>query len=221
MRGRLEELGSFPFWSALYNPTGKVLMGVARWEWEQEELAEAKRTKVAAELKRLQLQLAQAEAAARLQVVQTEMEARSAEIAVPGYLGALAPENIAKPRPAAPFDLTGTWFIDLSKGFADYMFGPVREFDEEYAAKHWKPETSAQMLTLADRLAALAPINFTIESIEGVVRGFAEELGLSAEAKAVLEAVPINPLVKCPSCRAPTSVDRLGSIKQIGLKTIA
>ncbi len=36
---------------------GKVLMGVARWEWEQEELAGAKRTKVAAELKRLQLQL--------------------------------------------------------------------------------------------------------------------------------------------------------------------
>jgi circadian clock protein KaiC len=61
---------------------GKVLMGVARWEWEQEELAAAKRTKVAAELKRLQLQLSQAEAAARLLVVQTEMEARSAEIAV-------------------------------------------------------------------------------------------------------------------------------------------
>ena len=36
---------------------GKVLMGVARWEWEQEELAGTKRTKVAAELKRLQLQL--------------------------------------------------------------------------------------------------------------------------------------------------------------------
>jgi circadian clock protein KaiC len=61
---------------------GKVLMGVARWEWEQEELAGAKRTKVAAELKRLQLQLSQAEAAARLQVVRTEMEARSAEISV-------------------------------------------------------------------------------------------------------------------------------------------
>ncbi len=42
----------------------------------------------------------------------------------PGYLGALAPENIAKARPAAPFDVTGTWFVDLSKGFADYMFGP-------------------------------------------------------------------------------------------------
>ena len=61
---------------------GKVLMGVARWEWEQEELAGAKRTKVASELKRLQLQRSQAEAAARLQVVKTEMEARSAEISV-------------------------------------------------------------------------------------------------------------------------------------------
>jgi circadian clock protein KaiC len=61
---------------------GKVLMGVARWEWEQEEQAGTKRIQVAAELKRLQLQLAQAEAAARLQVVQTEMEARSAEIAL-------------------------------------------------------------------------------------------------------------------------------------------
>jgi circadian clock protein KaiC len=61
---------------------GKVLMGVARWEWEQEEVAGTKRTKVAAELKRLQLHLLQAEAAARLQVVQTEMEARSAEMAL-------------------------------------------------------------------------------------------------------------------------------------------
>jgi circadian clock protein KaiC len=61
---------------------GKVLMGVARWEWEQEEQAGTRRTQVAAELKRLQLQLAQAEAAARLQVVQVEMEARNAEIAL-------------------------------------------------------------------------------------------------------------------------------------------
>ena len=61
---------------------GKVLMGVARWEWEQEEHAAAKRVHVAAELKRLQLQLSQAEAAARLEVVRTEMEARRAEIAV-------------------------------------------------------------------------------------------------------------------------------------------
>jgi circadian clock protein KaiC len=61
---------------------GKVFMGVARWEWEQEEQAATKRIKVAADLKWLQLQLAQAEAAARLQVVKTEMEARNAEIAV-------------------------------------------------------------------------------------------------------------------------------------------
>jgi len=61
---------------------GKVLMGVARWEWEQEEQATKDRTKVATDLKRLHLKLSQAEAAARLQVVQTEMEARSAEIDV-------------------------------------------------------------------------------------------------------------------------------------------
>jgi circadian clock protein KaiC len=59
---------------------GKVLMGVARWEWEQEERAAKERTVTATELKRLQLTLAQAEAAARLEVVRTEMEARSAEI---------------------------------------------------------------------------------------------------------------------------------------------
>lgn len=59
---------------------GKVLMGVARWEWEQEEEAATKRAKVASELRRLQLELAQAEAVARLQVVQTEMDAREAEI---------------------------------------------------------------------------------------------------------------------------------------------
>jgi circadian clock protein KaiC len=61
---------------------GKVLTGVARWEWEQQERATKKRTQAATEFKRLQLQLAQAEAAARLLVVQTEMKARSAEIAV-------------------------------------------------------------------------------------------------------------------------------------------
>jgi hypothetical protein len=41
-----------------------------------------------------------------------------------GYLGALAPENLKKARPAPPFDLTGTWFVDLSEGFAKFMFGP-------------------------------------------------------------------------------------------------
>jgi|EndMetStandDraft_4_1072995.scaffolds.fasta_scaffold57084_2 hypothetical protein len=42
----------------------------------------------------------------------------------PGYLGALAPENIKKPRPKPAFDVTGTWFVDLSQGFSKFMFGP-------------------------------------------------------------------------------------------------
>jgi hypothetical protein len=42
----------------------------------------------------------------------------------PGYLGALAPANLAKERPAPPFDLTGTWFVDLSAGFLKFLFGP-------------------------------------------------------------------------------------------------
>jgi hypothetical protein len=41
-----------------------------------------------------------------------------------GYLGALAPENLNKTRPAAPFDLTGTWFVDLSRAFGDFRYGP-------------------------------------------------------------------------------------------------
>ena len=33
----------------------------------------------------------------------------SAQFQPPGSLGALAPANIAKPRPKPPFDLTGGW----------------------------------------------------------------------------------------------------------------
>ncbi|HEX6997115.1 MAG TPA: hypothetical protein VF322_03160 [Gammaproteobacteria bacterium] len=42
----------------------------------------------------------------------------------PGQLGALAPENLRKERPKPPFDLTGTWFVDLSEGFGNFRFGP-------------------------------------------------------------------------------------------------
>src|SRR5919205_3095236 len=42
----------------------------------------------------------------------------------PAQLGALAPANLKKPRPKPPFDLTGTWFIDLSKGFDTWRSGP-------------------------------------------------------------------------------------------------
>jgi hypothetical protein len=41
-----------------------------------------------------------------------------------GQLGALAPANLNKERPPPPFDLTGTWFVDLSEGFAKFMYGP-------------------------------------------------------------------------------------------------
>jgi hypothetical protein len=42
----------------------------------------------------------------------------------PGYWGALAPQNLSKPRPKPPFDLTGTWFVDLRRAFSDFRFGP-------------------------------------------------------------------------------------------------
>ncbi|MDQ3031268.1 MAG: circadian clock protein KaiC [Myxococcota bacterium] len=61
---------------------GRVLMGVARWQWEQEQAASHQRTQVASEFKRLQLEVAQAEAAARLRVIEAEMDARRAEMGV-------------------------------------------------------------------------------------------------------------------------------------------
>ena len=38
-------------------------------------------------------------------------------------LSALAPENITKARPAAPFDLTGNWFISGSVPGGGWLFG--------------------------------------------------------------------------------------------------
>jgi hypothetical protein len=39
-------------------------------------------------------------------------------------LSALAPENLAKARAKAPFDLTGNWFVDTSPGPDAWRFGP-------------------------------------------------------------------------------------------------
>ena len=39
-------------------------------------------------------------------------------------LSALAPENMTKARPAAPFDLTGNWFIDVTENPNAWRFGP-------------------------------------------------------------------------------------------------
>src|SRR6476659_7287793 len=51
----------------------------------------------------------------------------AAQFQPPGSLGALAPANIAKPRPKPPFDLTGTW---LHGGGADngFRFAPPAGF---------------------------------------------------------------------------------------------
>jgi hypothetical protein len=40
-----------------------------------------------------------------------------------GYFGALAPENLNKPRAKPAFDITGTWYINLRNG-ASFRFGP-------------------------------------------------------------------------------------------------
>ncbi len=44
----------------------------------------------------------------------------------PGKLSALAPANLKKTRPPAPFDLTGNWFIDTENGKKpdNWRFGP-------------------------------------------------------------------------------------------------
>ncbi len=34
------------------------------------------------------------------------------------------PQNLAIKRPKPPFDLTSTWFVDLTRAFADFRFGP-------------------------------------------------------------------------------------------------
>src|SRR5678809_881236 len=51
----------------------------------------------------------------------------SAQFQPPGALGALAPANLAKPRPKPPFDLTGTW---LHGGGANnpFQFAPPPGF---------------------------------------------------------------------------------------------
>ena len=60
------------------------------------------------------------------------------------------------------------------------MFGPVKNFDQEYAEKHWKPETTGQIAEIASRLEGVSNADWNTTSIEAVIRAYAEELGLSA-----------------------------------------
>lgn len=66
----------------VFTAQGQVLMGVARWEREQQELATEKLALRSSEIARVKLNSAQAEAAARLMAITTEMEARKAEMAL-------------------------------------------------------------------------------------------------------------------------------------------
>jgi hypothetical protein len=59
----------------------------------------------------------------------------SAQFQAPGSLGALAPSNIAKPRPKAPFDVTGAW---LHIGGEPERFDPPAGFKlTPEAQKHY------------------------------------------------------------------------------------
>ncbi len=62
----------------------------------------------------------------------------------PAPLGALAPANLKKPRPKAPFDLTGTWFVDLSKGFDTWRSGPPYPKFKGEAAKAFAESEQAK-----------------------------------------------------------------------------
>jgi circadian clock protein KaiC len=66
----------------VFTAQGEVLMGVARWEREQEELAGQRRAMRTSEIARAKLTAAQADAAARLTAIKAEMELRQAEMAL-------------------------------------------------------------------------------------------------------------------------------------------
>ena len=61
-------------------------------------------------------------------------------------LSALAPENLAKPRPKAPFDLTGNWFIAGGVPGGGWLFGRTAEVLPKLtpaAQKHFDAYTAA------------------------------------------------------------------------------
>jgi hypothetical protein len=63
--------------------------------------------------------------------------------AAPVELGVLAPTNLAKPRPKPPFNITGTWFVDL--GFpGSWRFGPPYPKLTPAAQVHFDASRKAQ-----------------------------------------------------------------------------
>jgi len=71
----------------------------------------------------------------------------SAQFQPAGALGALAPANLAKPRPKAPFDLTGTWLHGDVQRRADnpFQFSPPAGFKlTPEAQKHYDAAQKAR-----------------------------------------------------------------------------
>ena len=66
----------------VYSAGGEVLMGTARWEKEAEERSEQARLRAESERARRDLQLAEAEVAARMAVLERELETRRAEVRI-------------------------------------------------------------------------------------------------------------------------------------------
>jgi hypothetical protein len=81
------------------------------------------------------LRRAAALAAGSLLAIAPVLHAQSASApAAPAQLGALAPANLAKPRPKPPFDLTGTWLHDLGPD-NPFRFSPPPGFKLTPAAQ--------------------------------------------------------------------------------------
>jgi hypothetical protein len=60
------------------------------------------------------------------------------QLAAPLQLGALAPANMSKSRPKAPFDLTGTWLHDNSSAPNSWKFIPPTFKLTPEAQKHYE-----------------------------------------------------------------------------------
>lgn len=71
-------------------------------------------------------------------------------------------------------------FVHEIPTFADYMFGPITSFDEDYHAKRWKPESATHVQELAERLGKVDGHEWNTAMIESVVRGYADELEIKA-----------------------------------------
>jgi hypothetical protein len=77
--------------------------------------------------------------------VAAQQPAPAAAAGAPEPLGALARANLSKPRPKAPFDLTGTWFIDQRNSENTWHFNPTGPFKLTPAAQvHYDAAKKAQ-----------------------------------------------------------------------------